>query len=253
VALFTGIIALNARRAGDGGMGLMVYCAVVMKEPMEQIIGQYEMDHGIAVRVQYGGSGTLLTSLRIVQQGDLYLSADASYMDQAQALGVVTETAPLAYVRPVIAVPRGNPMDIHSVDDLLRPDVRIALANADTASIGRQSKALLEKQGKWVVAEEAIRGRGVFKPTVNEVANDVKLGTVDAAMVWDATVHLYPDLERVDIAGAEEFIHTVTIGRLSYAANAEGADAFMAYLLGEGSAFMREAGLSLVEPRAPAS
>jgi ABC-type molybdate transport system substrate-binding protein len=37
----------------------------------------------------------------------------------------------------------------------------------------------------------------VFKPTVNDVANDVKLGAVDAGIVWDVTVALYSELEAV--------------------------------------------------------
>ena len=37
----------------------------------------------------------------------------------------------------------------------------------------------------------------VFKPTVVDAANDVKLGAVDAAIVWDSMAKQYPDLEFV--------------------------------------------------------
>ena len=39
----------------------------------------------------------------------------------------------------------------------------------------------------------------VFKLTVNDVANDINVGAVDAGIVWDATISQYPGLEAVPI------------------------------------------------------
>jgi molybdate transport system substrate-binding protein len=47
--------------------------------------------------------------------------------------------------------------------------------------------------------------RGVFKPTINDVAADIKLGSVDAGIVWDSTVAMpsfRDELEAVVPAGA---------------------------------------------------
>jgi len=176
---------------------LVLYCAAGVNPPVAEIVKEYERDLGVTVRVQYGGSGTLLSNLRVAQTGDLYLAADASYVQLARAQDLIAETIPLATQRPVIASAKGNPKEIQSAKDLLREDVRVALGNPDAASIGKQTEAALSKAGLWESLKRAVQSRGVFKPTVNDVANDVKIGTVDAGVVWDAVARQYPELEIV--------------------------------------------------------
>jgi len=176
---------------------LVLYCAAGVNPPVAEVVKEYQDQFGVTVSVQYGGSGTLLSNLRVAQIGDLYLAADASYIQIARTQGLIAETIPLATQRPVIASARGNPKRIQSAKDLLREDVRIALGNPDAASIGKQTEAALSKAGLWESLKQAVQSRGVFKPTVNDVANDVKIGTVDAGVVWDATARQYPELEIV--------------------------------------------------------
>ena len=42
-----------------------------------------------------------------------------------------------------------------------------------------------------------VDARGVYKPTVPDLANDLKIGTVDVAILFDATVRQYPELEAI--------------------------------------------------------
>ena len=72
-------------------------------------------------------------------------------------------------------------------------NVKVALANPDQAAIGRATKRLLEQVAAgdgtlWRQLEQHVTKHGVFKPTVNEVATDIRIGSVDAGIVWDATV-----------------------------------------------------------------
>ena len=111
------------------------------------------------------------------------------YVDIAEEKGLIDEVLPLGYLRPVIAVPKGNPKEIESLDDLLGPELRVALGNPESASVGKLTTKLLEQAGIWEkIKAQVEEKRGVFKPTVPEIANDVKIGAVDAAIVWDATV-----------------------------------------------------------------
>ena len=104
---------------------------------MEKIRAAYEQESGVKLRIQYGGSGTLLSNLQVARSGDLYLAADQSYLDIARDKGLVAETIPIATLRPVIAVPTGNPRGIASLADLCHDDISLALANADAAAIGK--------------------------------------------------------------------------------------------------------------------
>ena len=209
---------------------LLVYCAAGIKEPVEAIARQYEEEFGVRIQIQYGGSGTLLSNIEVSQQGDLYVAADSSYTDIARDKGLVQETFPLCLLEPVIAVPKGNPKGILDVNDLLRDGIRLSIANPDAASVGKTAQKLLTTLGLWDAINSAVQDNGVFKPTVNEVANDVKLGTVDAAIVWDVTVNQYPELEAVALESSKDFIKHVTLGVLTKSTQATEALRFARYM-----------------------
>ena len=97
---------------------LTLFCAAGVQAPMEKIREAYEAEVGVKLRIQYGGSGTLLSNLQVARTGDLYLAADDSYLDIARKKGLLAESIPIATQRPVIAVALGNPREIASLDDL---------------------------------------------------------------------------------------------------------------------------------------
>lgn len=180
--------------APSGGT-LTLYCAASMKLPVEQMIADFEEETGNSVQVQYGGSGTLLSQLKVSPSAaDLYLAADISYLDQGRSSGLIAEILPLAWMQPVLAVAKGNPLQLQQLEDLLAPDVRYGLANPDSAAIGRICREVLQNNGSWREFESQAT---VFKPTMPELANDLKLGTLNAAILWDATVAQHDDLEAI--------------------------------------------------------
>ena len=204
--------------AQDGGSdaekGLTLYCAAGIKPAVAQIAQQYaEEEFGTPVSLQYGGSGTLLSNLRVSQTGDLYLAADDSYIDIAVKEGLVKESLPVAKMTPVIITAKGNPKKIASLDDLKRDDVNVALANPDAASIGKLTKKVLEESGHWKDVEARTK---VFKPTVMDITNDVRIGTVDAAIVWDAVARQQSEhCEMVKTPELSAHANAVTIGVLA--------------------------------------
>jgi molybdenum ABC transporter molybdate-binding protein len=175
---------------------LIIYCAASNKSVFEAIRADYEREYKTPLHVQYGPSQTLLASLEISGAGDLYLPADDSYLAMARGKRLLAEQFPLAQMQAVIAAPRGNPKKIKSLDDLLQNDVNIAQASPEGAAIGKLTREVLTAAGKW---DELHARTTVYKTTVNEVANDVKVGAVDAGIVFDAVLHDYESLEGVVI------------------------------------------------------
>lgn len=169
----------------------------------------YEQASGQPVRIQFGGSQTLLANAQVAQVGDLYLPADDGYLDLARQKGLIDETIPLARMTAVLAVRRGNPQQIRSLHDLLRPGVKLAQANPDAAAIGKVVRGALQPTGLWSAIEQRTT---VFKPTVNDVASDIRLGTVDAGFVWDALASADPNLQTVPVPEL-----TNAVGRISVA------------------------------------
>src|SRR5262249_42334934 len=146
------------------------------------------------------------------RRGDLYLPADDSYIQLARAKGLLAETLPLARMKPVLAVAKGNPKKIASLDDLLKPGVRLAQANPDAAAIGKVTRDAPSRRGRWDAVKDHTT---VFKPTVTDVANDIQLGTVDAGFVWDVTMRQVPGVEAVHLPQLDGITSLISVGVLT--------------------------------------
>ncbi|HOW65897.1 MAG TPA: extracellular solute-binding protein [Candidatus Paceibacterota bacterium] len=234
LVIVAGLTALLLRQSRNspaaapaGRKPLVFFCAAGIKPPVEAVAREYEQAFGIPIQLQYGGSGTLLSNLRVTQTGDLFLAGDESYVKSARELGLMAEVIPLARQRPVITFVKGNPKNIRTLEDLRRPDVRVAMANPDAASVGRTVRDLLERTGQWTALEKSVT---VFKPTVNDVANDVKIGSVDAGIVWDATARQYPELDIVSVPLFDPAAETISIGVLKSSRQPDAALRFARYL-----------------------
>ena len=83
LAIAAGLVAVllwQSRKPQSGTVAgqkpLLVFCAAGIKPPVEAVAREYEQTFGVPVQLQYGGSGTLLSNLRVADAGDLYLAAD---------------------------------------------------------------------------------------------------------------------------------------------------------------------------------
>ena len=119
-----------------GGESLVMYCAAGISKPVQQILEEYEQQYGVTIQVQYAGSGQLLSSIK-TGGGDVYLAAAKSYLVDARQQKLVREIIPLARQHPILAVHKGNPKQIRTIDDLLQGDVRSVQADADRTAVGR--------------------------------------------------------------------------------------------------------------------
>lgn len=210
-----------------GARTLTFYCAAGIKPPVEKVARDYENRYGVRIDLTYGGSGTLLSNIEVVRQGDLYLAADDSYLELAREKRLVAETLALATMRPVIGVARGNPKGVRSMQDLLRPDVRVGLANPDAAAIGKVTRSLLRADSTWNELESRVK---VYKPTVNELANDLVIGSIDAAVIWDAVANQYPKIDAVPVERFQGAARNIAVGVLVVSSQPAAALSFARFL-----------------------
>lgn len=196
---------------------LVVYCAAGIRAPLEDTIAAYEKywqdKHGrpIRIEVEYGGSGTLLSKLKVAERGDLFLAGDDSYIQLGREQGLVEEELKLASMKPVIAVAQNRVEEIRSLDDLLSGDYRIAMGVVDGTAIGEVTRKALESANAWDAFQKKVE---VTKPTVNDLASDVQLGAVDAAIIWDITARQH-DLKYITHPALDAQAANVSIGVLS--------------------------------------
>ena len=178
---------------------LTFFCAAGIRKPVEAVAKRYLEEYGVQVNLDYGGSNTLLSRIDTAKTGDLYLAADESYINSARKKGLVAESLSLARMKPVIAVADGNPKNITRIEDLLREDVRTVLGNPDQAAVGKRTRKLLKASGHWTKLEAMVRQTGTFQPTVPEVANTVKIGGADAAVIWNTTTKIVDGIEAIEV------------------------------------------------------
>ena len=248
IAALLAALALLQRRgtttAGPTATALTVYCAAGLKQPVEAIAAKYRAEFGVEVQLQYGPTGALISNLRVAKRGDLFIAADDGSIADARKFELVREVLPLVRQHPVIAVRAGNPKNIRALADLLRDDVKLALTNPDAASISRVSKAALGDT--W--AKLAARAT-VTKPTVTEIAADLSLGTVDAAILWDATVPQFKGLVAVEVPELKDRVENASAAVLAFCPQPAAALKFARYLAApeQGGAVFQSHGFQLAD------
>lgn len=196
---------------------LTVFCAAGIRLPYEEIAKSFEKEYGIQINTEYRGSGHLLVSIE-QQPGDLFIVADESYTNIAIKKGLVKETLPLAIQYPVIVTQKGNPKNIQTLEDLIKPTTSVSAADPKAASIGKIIQNVYSQLNQWDSFLKNTTEHGTFKPTVTEVANDLKMRSVDAAIIWNALPKqkAYEEhFESIEDERLKTFQEKITVGILS--------------------------------------
>lgn len=196
-------------QAGPGnGTQLVVYCAAGIRQPFEEVHADYTRAYQVTFQTKFAGSGELLGDIKLGAP-DLFLAADRKYLADAQQMGLVREIIPLAQQYPVILVAKGNPRGIRNLADLADGKIQLSLANPKIAAIGKVVQRGLQGLTSWDALWER---RTVERATVEQVANDVKLGAVDAGIVWNATLNHFPGLDAVEVPELSALVSEICIG-----------------------------------------
>ncbi|WP_218933529.1 molybdate ABC transporter substrate-binding protein [Rubripirellula lacrimiformis] len=194
-----------------GRGSLHVYCASSNRPVMDAVLAEYRHRNGTEVTVQYGASQTLISTIAIVADGDLYLPADESYLAKDESKDLIAKSFPLATTRAIAVVRRGNPKQIHSLSDLERKDVVLVQANPETAAVGHVTRLALRGSNHWIPLERSTKA---FRTSVTEVANDVRLGTADAGIIFEAMLTTYPELQAIELPELQDAKARLEIGLL---------------------------------------
>lgn len=225
VALAATFVFYRHSTPKPGEASLTVFCAAGLKKPVEAIAARYREESGVEIHLQYGGTGTLLGAIRVANLGDLLIAADDGALDDARKFDAIREVVPLVRQHPVIAVRAGNPKEIRGLKDLLREDVRVALANPDAASIGRSVRSALGTEWDALAAHAA-----VMKTTVTEIAADLSIGAVDAAIIWNSTVPQFTGLDAIEVPELQGKAENASAAVLATCSQSAAAIRFARYL-----------------------
>lgn len=173
---------------------LLVFAGAASKPPLDELARAFEQETGQRVDVVYGGSGFVLSQMRLARRGDIYFPGSSDFMDLAKRLGCIvpgTERR-LAYLVPAITVQAGNPRNIHGLKDLLNPGLRVAIANPENVCVGTYAVEVVEAA---FAPEERVRFRKNlinYTESCEKTATAVSMRAVDAVIGWSVFQHWDP-------------------------------------------------------------
>jgi len=173
---------------------LLIFAGAAGKPPTEEAARLFREKKGVDVQVTFGGSGFVLSQMKLARKGDIYFPGSSDFMEKAKKEKLVhrdTEKI-ITCLIPAINVQKGNPRNIRSLRDLLKPGVRLGIADPETVCVGTYAVEVVEKN---LSPEERERFRKNLATTVEsceKTANIVSLKTVDAVIGWRVFQHWDP-------------------------------------------------------------
>jgi molybdate transport system substrate-binding protein len=204
---------------------ITVLAAASLTEAFNQIGKDFQAANpGATVTFSFAGSSQLAQQITAGAPADVFASAGPAPMKTVTDAGDNHGT-PAVFVKNqlVIAVPKGNPDGIRTLADLTRPSLKVALC-AREVPCGAAAQTALDASGLKLtpVTEEQ---------DVRSALSKVKLGEVDAALVYRTDAHSdTADVDGIEFPESAKAINDYPIVALKNAPDPSGAAAFVAFV-----------------------
>jgi molybdate transport system substrate-binding protein len=191
--LHLALITLPARAEG-----LLVFAGAATVPPTTEAARAFERKTGVRVDVVFGGSGYVLSQMKLAKRGDLFFPGSSDYMELAKRSGhVLPETERIVvYVVPAINVQKGNPHRIRGLKDLLKPGLRVAIANPEGVCVGAYAVEIFERELSAAERERLKANIRNYTGSCEQSATAISLKLADAVIGW--RVFQYWDPERIE-------------------------------------------------------
>jgi molybdate transport system substrate-binding protein len=235
-------IAISAQAATK----LLVHAGAGIRPALDEAAAAFEKKTGVKVEYNYKGSACLLPDVLMSGKGDVYIPGEEYYVKQAVDRKLVKPSYKVvATMTTVIITQPGNPKHIRTLADLAKPGLRLGLGDPEVVACGRAAKQALVNAGVWDKAE---KNMVMGAQTVSELSNAVRLGNLDAAIVWNATAALYSarDLAIVPIPEDHAVTSAIPVGVVAASKQARPAQQFVDFLAGaEGRRIFQKHGFGM--------
>ena len=219
-------LALTGCGPGDGstaeqGGTVTVFAAASLTETFTKLGRDFEAAHpGTRVVLNFAGSSALATQITQGAPADVFAAASPATMKTVTDAGdAAGPPAVLVRNQLVIAVPEGNPDRVGGLADLARPGVKVALC-AEQVPCGASAKSALDAAGVRLTP-------ATLEQDVKGALSKVKLGEVDAALVYRTDVRAATGLAAVEFPESAQAVNDYPIVVLKHAGNPDGARAFV--------------------------
>lgn len=183
IVLFFVLSTLLLGCADEEGKSITIFAGSASKPALEEAAGVFTEETGTEVVLNFSGSGTMLSQMKITRSGDLYIPGSPDYMKLAEEDGIVEPDSIniISYLVPAILVQQGNPENIQALCDLSETDIKVGIGNPEAVCVGLYAIEILEFND--MLAE--IRPNIVtHAESCSKTATLVALQSVDAIIGW---------------------------------------------------------------------
>jgi len=214
---------------------MLIFAGAASKQATEAEVRIFKERFGISVDVVFGGSGFVLSQMKLSKRGDLYFPGSSDFMEVAkrESLVFLDSEKIVVYLVPAMNVQKGNPKAIHALKDLTREGIRLAIANPETVCVGTYAVEIFEKN--LTLDEKAKVRRNIINYTESceKTANAISLKAVDAVLGWRVFHFWDPDRIETIYLRPEEIprIGYIPIAISKFTRNKALAQKFMDFLL----------------------
>ena len=199
VVLITLILVLTiVHHAQSSSNRILVYAGAASKPATEEIVKGFKEKTGIVADVIFGGSGFVLSQMKLSKKGDLYFPGSSDFMELAKKESLVFPESEkiVVYLVSAINVQKGNPKGIHSLRDLTKDGIRVAIANPEMVCVGTYAVEIIEKNLTPSEKEKFKKNLVNYTESCEKTATVISLKAADAVIGW--RVFQYWDPERIE-------------------------------------------------------
>lgn len=231
---------------------LTVFAAASLTAAFNDVKARFEAAHpGVSVAYNFGGSNALAQQLGEGAPADVFASANKKQMDVAISAGrVVSGTTQIfARNRLVVILPKDNPGEVATLQDLAKPGLKLILADKDVPvgqyALDYLDKAISDASFSASYEDDVLANVVSYEDNVRSVLTKVALGEGDAGIVYtsDVSGDSAEDVVSIEIPDALNTIATYPIGAVKDSAAPDVAQAFIDYVLSaDGQAILKDHG-----------
>jgi molybdate transport system substrate-binding protein len=147
---------------------------------LAELSEDFEAETGVELSFTFAASGTLASQIREGAPIDVFLSANAGFMEELANDGFVVPDSLAHFADGVLVMVGsiGSPLDSHSLPGNQFIS-HVAVANPELAPYGAAAKRFLEDSGQWRGVEAKI----VFGESVLQALQFVRSGNADVGFV----------------------------------------------------------------------
>lgn len=209
------------------GGTITVFAAASLTDAFAEVGAAFEdVYRGVTVELNFAASSALREQILAGAPADVFASSNESNMDQVVEGGAGADPASFVENQLQIAVPPGNAAGVTGLADFANADLLIGLC-AEEVPCGQFGREALASAGVTPSID-------TNEPDVRSLLTRVESDELDAGIVYVTDVlSAGGSVEGIDIPAEENVIAAYPIVELTEAGNAEGAAAFVAFVLSD--------------------